>query len=593
MSFQNLSSYQRLPDYLKSYVVSQNYQNYTPRDHATWRYIMRNAREFFKEHAHEVYLNGLKKTGIPIDKIPEVETMDRVLSEFGWGALCVCGFIPPLAFLEFQSRKILPIAADMRSLEHIAYTPAPDIVHEAAGHAPIIADQDYSDYLTRYAHLAKNAIFSHQDVKLYEAIRLLSDVKENPDSKPEEIEKAEAELEKAVTSMGWVSEAARVARMNWWTAEYGLVGDLDQPRIYGAGLLSSLGEGQSCLENDVKKIPLSLDCIHQSYDITRPQPQLFVARDFAHLVEVLEELEDTMSYKIGGIHGLETARTSQAMTSTVVDTGVAVSGILDDFETDNDQVSFIRWSGPVQLSYESVEIKGHGSERHPGGFSSPVGAWKACPVLNPADLNQDQLRQMNLVLGQKTHIETEAGFLVEGVLSRLEFIGGKLSLLTWKDCTVKKGDQIYFDPAWGEFDMLVGVSVPSVFGGPADPEHFTEFDFGKASTSPGRQSPFTAKERSLFDLYQRIRDCRNSTLDENGVIDAVKSMSQELCQDFPQEWLPGIELVELLHLKTSVKEEDQLPWLSQLKETVLSLNGKDSMTVRFIQNGLARAGVPD
>ena len=141
--------------------------------------------------------------------------------------------------------------------------------------------------------------------------------------------------------------------------------------------------------------------------------------------------------------------------------------------------------------------------------------------------------------------------------------------------------------------MLVGVSVPSVFGGPADPEHFTEFDFGKASTSPGRQSPFTAEERSLFDLYQRIRDCRNSTLDENGVIDAVKSMSQELCQDFPQEWLPGIELVELLHLKTSVKAEDQLPWLLQLKETVLSLNGRDSMTVRFIQNGLARAGVPD
>lgn len=592
MSFQNLSSYKRLPEYLKSYVVSQNYQNYTPRDHATWRYIMRNAREFFKEHAHEVYLNGLKKTGIPIDRIPEVEAMDQVLSEFGWGALCVCGFIPPLAFLEFQSRKILPIAADMRSLEHIAYTPAPDIVHEAAGHAPIIADQAYSDYLTRYAHLAKNAVFSNQDVKLYEAIRCLSDVKENPDSTQEDIGKAEAGLEKAVSSMGWVSEAARVARMNWWTAEYGLVGDPENPRIYGAGLLSSLGEGQSCLGDEVKKIPLTIDCIHQSYDITRPQPQLFVARDFTHLVEVLEELEQTMSYKIGGIHGLNTALTSKAMTSTVMDTGVTVSGVLEAFETHQEQVSFIKWSGPVQLSFENTQINGHGSERHPGGFSSPVGRWKECPADNPADLSPDQLKGMGLVSGQTGQIQTEAGFHIQGTLINIDYIDGKLSLLTWRDCTVKKGDQIYFSPDWGEFDMLVGVSIPSVFGGPADPEHFGDFDFGKASTSPGRQSPFSAKELSLFKLYQRIRDCRNSSLDEEEVLDVVRSVSQELCQEFPGEWLPGIELVELIRLKTT-GNSDQLSCLSQLNETVLNLKGKDALTARFIQNGLARAGVPD
>ena len=56
----------------------------------------------------------------------------------------VKGFLPPLVFMEFQSKVILPIACDMRSVEHLTYTPAPDIVHEAAGHSPMNADSDYA-----------------------------------------------------------------------------------------------------------------------------------------------------------------------------------------------------------------------------------------------------------------------------------------------------------------------------------------------------------------------------------------------------------------------------------------------------------------
>ena len=174
-----LISIDELPENLRAYVTEQNYDRYTPRDQAAWRYILRQSKNFFSEAAHPIYLEGLSKTGIPTNRIPRVEEMDKKLSAFGWGAICVKGFIPPAAFLEFQSRKLLPIAADMRTLEHIAYTPAPDIVHEAAGHAPIIADPDYSDYLTQYARLAKKAIYSDQDVNLYEAIRLLSDLKES------------------------------------------------------------------------------------------------------------------------------------------------------------------------------------------------------------------------------------------------------------------------------------------------------------------------------------------------------------------------------------------------------------------------------
>ena len=60
------------------------------------------------------------------------------MSNIGWGAVPVRGFIPPWAFMEFQALGILPIACDMRNSEHLTYTPAPDIVHESAGHSPII-----------------------------------------------------------------------------------------------------------------------------------------------------------------------------------------------------------------------------------------------------------------------------------------------------------------------------------------------------------------------------------------------------------------------------------------------------------------------
>ena len=69
---------------------------------------------------------GLRKTGITLEKIPNIQDMNDILGEIGWGAVCVDGFSPPSAFMEFQAYKVLVIAADIRQLEHIEYTPAPD-----------------------------------------------------------------------------------------------------------------------------------------------------------------------------------------------------------------------------------------------------------------------------------------------------------------------------------------------------------------------------------------------------------------------------------------------------------------------------------
>jgi len=295
---------EKLPPYLKQYIKPQNYESYTPIDQAVWRYVMRKNITSLTQVAHDSYLKGLKKTGISINEIPSMYGMNRILKEIGWAAVAVDGFIPPNAFMEFQAYNILVIASDIRQLENIAYTPAPDIIHEAAGHAPIIANPDYAEYLRRFGKIGCKAISSKKDYEMYEAVRLLSILKEAPNTNPNDIEKAEKKVEELQNSKEEPSEMALLRNLHWWTVEYGLVGTTDNPKIYGAGLLSSIGESEWCMTDKVKKLEYSPESAFQDFDITKPQPQLFVTPDFAYLCQVLEEFADTMALRKGGHKGL-------------------------------------------------------------------------------------------------------------------------------------------------------------------------------------------------------------------------------------------------------------------------------------------------
>ena len=135
------------------------------------------------QYGHRDCVKGMKKTGITSHKIPKIQEMDKKLQEFGWRAVSVSGFLPPRAFMDFQAHGILPIASELRTLQHIRYTPAPDIVHEAVGHAPFLIHPVFSRFLKEYARVVKKALMSRHDVKKYEAIRHLSDIKETPSPK--------------------------------------------------------------------------------------------------------------------------------------------------------------------------------------------------------------------------------------------------------------------------------------------------------------------------------------------------------------------------------------------------------------------------
>ena len=200
----------KLPKHLHKFIVKQPYNEYTAQNQAVWRYVMRMNIDFLGKVAHKSYLKGLEKTGISLETIPYMEGMNRILKEIGWAAVSVDGFIPPNAFMEFQAYNVLVIASDMRTINHIQYTPAPDIIHEAAGHAPIIANPEYAEYLRRFGEIGSKAISSSKDYEMYEAIRLLSILKEDPSSSEKEIIDAQNAVEALQDNMGEMSEVGHM-----------------------------------------------------------------------------------------------------------------------------------------------------------------------------------------------------------------------------------------------------------------------------------------------------------------------------------------------------------------------------------------------
>lgn len=580
-----------IPNHLKRYVVEQDYSRYTPVDQAVWRYILRQLKSFLSEHAHPCYVDGLAKTGISVDRIPRIEEMSEKLEKFGWRAVPVSGFIPPAAFMEMQSLGYLPIASDMRTLDHLLYTPAPDIVHEAAGHAPILVDSAFADYLKKYASVARMAMISRDDLDQYEAIRALSDIKEDPGSTLQDIALAESTLKEVSEKMTGVSEAARLGRMNWWTAEYGLIGSLERPRIFGAGLLSSLGESRACLRPEVRKIPLTIECVERSYDITEPQPQLYVTPSFERLGEVLEELAKTMAYRLGGRSGLERAMQAGTANSIQLDSGLQVSGVVKNYlpsdkSTCGSDVAYIQLEGPCQLSLDFQQLLGHGRAAHAQGFGSPVGLLKDASK-DLSDFSDSELRDIGIEMEERAHLDFKSGVVVDGrVTGWVRSPEGKVVLISFEDAWVHRGDEILFRPEWGTFDMAVGSRVASVFGGPADRERYGDVvSFAAKRVPPKAVSDTLSRKHRLFAEIAEARatvpaDAPRAAAQLEALLIRAKS-------EMPDSWLCRLEIVE-----AGAKLPNPPAWLESAEGDLRALaRGRPDLSER-IEDGLRLARVP-
>lgn len=529
-----------LPSRLRQFVVAQNYPKYTSVDHAVWRYVMRKNIAYLSKVAHSSYLKGLEKTGITIDRIPNIQDMNDILGKIGWGCVCVDGFLPPSAFMEFQAYKVLVIAADIRQLEHIEYTPAPDILHEAAGHAPIIADPAYAEYLRLFGEIGAKAISSAKDFELFQAIRHLSIIKEDPNTKEDDINQAEKDIDKIQQNMGEPSEMAKIRNLHWWTVEYGLIGTLENPKIYGAGLLSSIGESESCMKDEVVKIPYNIDAIERSFDITEPQPQLYVTPNYRHLTQVLEEFAFTMSLRKGGAYGLKKAIDSKNTCTAEYSSGIQVSGTFSNIIEKDGKLIYLSTSSPTALAWHDKELVGHGKHYHKDGFGSPVGKLKDCQ--KPLEsLTMDDLKALAIVSGNRVVLNFESGVKVEGLLNNLwKNRKGINMLMSFKDCTVTYNGQKLFDPEWGVYDMTIGQSIVSVYAGAADIESFERdnvFQFQETT----HKIDYSPKRKELHKLYHKVYLIRNGEINS----EELDNLFQTLLQDHPNDWLCALDILEI------------------------------------------------
>jgi phenylalanine-4-hydroxylase len=532
----------KLPRHLRQFIVDQNYEKYTPIDQAVWRYVMRQNYSYLKHVAYYPYIKGLQRAGLSIEYIPDLQTMNDNLGKIGWGAVTVDGFIPPAAFMEYQAYRVLVIAADIRQINHIEYTPAPDIIHESAGHAPIIADTDYNNYLSYFGSIGAKAMFSSKDFDLYEAIRRLSILKEASNVDEAEIAKAEKELKFISENMGEPSEMALLGRLHWWTVEYGLIGTLENPKIYGAGLLSSIGESATCMDPKIKKLWYNMDTINYSYDITQEQPQLFVTPTFQNLIDVLETFANTMAFRRGGAESVLKAIECKNPSTAVYSSGLQVTGVFTDVGiSKEDEVTFIKTTGQSALAFDNKELPGHSKNYHADGFSSPVGKLKGAEKpLEDHDL--DELAELGVKIGSDAHLTFESGIEVNGVVKEIIRKNDKTILIAFEQCTVKEANgNVLFQPEWGTYDMAIGEKIVSVFNGAADKDAYEELTH--VSEQLTHKVVYDEATKRLHSLYQQVRDIRESSEGN----EALASIFNELKTKYRHDWLCALQILEILY----------------------------------------------
>ena len=239
-------------------------------------------------------------------------------------------------------------------------------------------------------------------------------MKEAEGTPNEEIEAAEAKVLELQEKKVEASEIALIRNLHWWTVEY-LGWDSQNPKIYGAGLLSSIGESEWCMKEEVKKKnPLQHRCGLPRFRYYKPQPQLYVTPDFAFLQEVLEEFANTMAVRKGGWRGLQKLIGSKTNWHHRTKYRFANKRVFTHDPKRRQQ----KWSilkPKVQQRWPIVkkEIIGHGTQRHSKGFRSPLGQLKkinlAIENMGPRDL-----QAYNFYDSKPIAFEFESGITVEG-----------------------------------------------------------------------------------------------------------------------------------------------------------------------------------
>ncbi len=228
--------------------IPQDASAYTAEQHDVWRILYERRMATLEGTASRLFLEGAERIGLRRDRVPALDDVNARLAPLtGWRAVGVRGFIPAAGFFGALARRRFPTTLIVRPREQLDYLPEPDIFHDVFGHVPLHADPVFAEFLQRFGALAAGA------------------------RTPEETE--------------------QMARLFWFTVEFGLIRERGAVRIYGSGLISSHGDAANALSDRCTRRPFVLDdVITQPFAIDDLQPVLFVVESFGELFEAVETL---------------------------------------------------------------------------------------------------------------------------------------------------------------------------------------------------------------------------------------------------------------------------------------------------------------
>lgn len=218
------------------------YPDYPESDHESWKYLYNRQMKFLPGRACDEYMEGAGKLNLSSERIPYLKELSHIFYKTtGWKVARVPGLIHEQNFFELLHNKVFPSTDYIRGKDELDYTPAPDLFHDIFGHMPLLTNTNFASFYQMFGEASLNAKDQNR---------------------------------------------TKLETFHWFTVEFGLIKNPAGMRIYGAGILSSLGEVQNALSDNVEVIDFDPErIVNQPYDVWHLQPVLFAIESFEQLEE--------------------------------------------------------------------------------------------------------------------------------------------------------------------------------------------------------------------------------------------------------------------------------------------------------------------
>jgi phenylalanine-4-hydroxylase len=236
-------------------MMRQEYDRYTSEDHLVWSLLYKEQMEQLPAVATQAYLHGIQKVRFEAESVPRFEIVSEELGKCtGWSVYVVPGLIDNKPFFQHLANKEFPATTWLRTMEQLKYIEEPDMFHDVFGHVPLLSEPFFAEYLAGLSAIALDHIENPTGVEL-------------------------------------------MARIYWYTVEFGLIKENGRVKIYGAGILSSPGESRYCVGPEAVHVPFDVETIMETpYIKDRFQSQYFVIDSYEQLFQSLPKIREVVRH---------------------------------------------------------------------------------------------------------------------------------------------------------------------------------------------------------------------------------------------------------------------------------------------------------